>query len=85
MKECDLQRSCEILAYDFSITKENSLSSKRIDVDRSRIPERLLDELPRQITHTYMSPTNTFYITSMDQRAVTEHALAIIGNVSLPL
>lgn len=79
VREKDLQRSCEILAHDFKITKELTLDSQEIPIDPQRIPVRNNEVRSREITHSYTSPKNVFHITSMDAERVSEHALAILG------
>ena len=81
MKESDVEMVCRVLAHDFKITKENSLDSKEIVIDPSTIPQRTAGDEPRPITHTYTSPANTFYITSMAKSSIEAHALSVIGKL----
>lgn len=74
---------CRVLAHDFKITKENSLDSEEIIIDPSTIPARSEGDEPRPITHTYTSPANTFYITSMAKSSIETHALSVIGGFLL--
>jgi len=78
VKESDVDMVCRVLAHDFKITKENSLDSEEIIIDPSTIPARSEGDEPRPITHTYTSPANTFYITSMAKSSIETHALSVI-------
>lgn len=80
VKESDVELACRVLAHDFKITKEKSLHSEEIIVQPDTILPRNDDaDEPRPITHTYTSPANTFFITSMAKSSIETHALSLIG------
>ncbi|KAF6021849.1 GATSL3 [Bugula neritina] len=78
VRKSDLAYACRVLAYDFKITEEKSITSEEVYIDPSTIPPRQENKPLRPITNAYTSPGNTFYITSMDRSSIEPHALNII-------
>jgi len=74
-----VMKACEVLAYDFRITRENAKESREVDINKSRIPARIDNSESRPITHAYSCPKNTFYVTSMDKEMVSTYGLTFIG------